>query len=131
MTAGMYEGSVRAIATLPIRYRPAELARAGLTPAAAAEQVRDALAGEVVAEVSEGVRRYDLVVRLADEERDSIEDVKRLILRGQSGALVRLEEVADIGRERASDLIVREHGRRKAVVSMGSAPLPCTSPRTR
>ncbi len=109
------------IATLPIRYRPAELARAGLTPAAAAEQVRDALAGEVVAEVSEGVRRYDLVVRLAADERDSIEEVKRLILRGQSGALVRLEEVADIGRERASDLIVREHGRRKAVVSCNVA----------
>lgn len=109
------------IATLPIRYRPSELARAGLTPAAAAEQVRDALAGEVVAEVSEGVRRYDLVVRLAADERDSIDDVKRLILRGQGGALVRLEEVADIGRERASDLIVREHGRRKAVVSCNVA----------
>ncbi len=109
------------IATLPIRYRPADLARAGLTPAAAAEQVRDALAGEVVAEVSEGVRRYDLVVRLAADERDSIEEVKRLILRGQAGAMVRLEEVADIGRERASDLIVREHGRRKAVVSCNVA----------
>jgi HME family heavy-metal exporter len=105
------------IATLPIRYRPADLARAGLTPAGAAEQVRDALAGEVVAEISEGVRRYDLVVRLAPDERDSIDKVKRLILRGQGGALVHLEEVADIGRERASDLIVRENGQRKAVIS--------------
>jgi CzcA family heavy metal efflux pump len=109
------------IATLPIRYRPADLARAGLTPAAAAEQVQDALAGEVVAEVSEGVRRYDLVVRLAPDERDSIDEVARLILRGQGGALVRLDEVADIGRERASDLIVREGGRRKAVVSCNVA----------
>jgi HME family heavy-metal exporter len=109
------------IATLPIRYRSADLARAGLTPASAAEQVRDALAGEVVAEVSEGVRRYDLVVRLAVDERDSIDEVKRLILRGQGGALVRLEEVADIGRERASDLIVRENGRRKSVVSCNVA----------
>jgi Cu/Ag efflux pump CusA len=105
------------IATLPIRYRLADLARAGLTPASAAEQVRDALAGEVVAEVSEGLRRYDLVVRLAPDERDSIEEVKGLILRGQGGARVRLSEVADIGRERASDLIVRENGQRKAVIS--------------
>jgi HME family heavy-metal exporter len=109
------------IATLPIRYRPADLARAGLTPAAAAEQVRDALAGEEVAEIAEGVRRHALVVRLAEDERDSIDDIRRLILRGAGGAQVRLEEVADIGRERASDLIVREHGRRKAVVSCNVA----------
>ena len=109
------------IATLPIRYRPADLSRAGLTPAAAAEQVRDALAGEVVAEVAEGVRRHALVVRLAEDERDSIDDIKHLILRGAGGAQVRLEEVADIGRERASDLIVREHGRRKAVISCNVA----------
>lgn len=109
------------IATVPIRYRPADLSRAGLTPSAAAGQVRDALAGEQVAEIAEGLRRHVLVVRLAEDERDSIDDVKRLILRGAGGAQVRLEEVADIGRERASDLIVREHGRRKAVISCNVA----------
>jgi HME family heavy-metal exporter len=60
-------------------------------------------------------------VRLAPDERDTIDEVKRLILRGQGGALVRLDEIADIGRERASDLIVRENGRRKAVVSCNVA----------
>jgi HME family heavy-metal exporter len=46
-----------------------------------------------------------------------VEQVKGLLLRGVGGALVRLDEVAEIARERASDLIVRENGRRKAVIS--------------
>ena len=56
------------ITTLPIRYRHAELAAVGLSPADAAEQVREAMYGEVVDSVNQGVRQYDLVVRLAPEE---------------------------------------------------------------
>ena len=58
------------IISLPIRYRHAELAAAGLSPADAAEQVRMAIYGEVVDTVNQGVRQYDLVVRLAPDQRD-------------------------------------------------------------
>jgi HME family heavy-metal exporter len=109
------------IASLPIRYRHAELARWGLTPADAAEQVKDAIFGAVVAEVNEGVRRYDIVVRLAPDQRERIDQVRRLLLTGRGGALVRLEEVADIGLERSSNLIARDNARRKAVVSCNVA----------
>ncbi len=88
------------ITSLPIRYRHAELAAAGLTPADAAEQVREALYGEVVAEVNQGVRRYDIVVRLAPDERERIDQVARpACCAVASGAIVRLREVADIGPE--------------------------------
>lgn len=105
------------ITSLPIRYRPQDLAMAGLTPAAAATQVQQALYGETVAEVNQGVRRIDLVVRLDEEERERIDQVKDLQLRGAGGARVRLREVADIGPERTSNLIARENAQRKAVVS--------------
>lgn len=105
------------VTSLPIRYRAQDLAAAGLTPASAASQVRAALYGERVAEVNDGVRRYDVVVRLADDERERVEQVMDLLLRGQSGAIVRLREVADIGPERTSNLIARENAQRKAVVS--------------
>ena len=109
------------IDSLPIRYRAADLAVSGLTPASAAEQVRAALYGERVAEVNDGLRRYDMVVRLADDERERVEQVKDLVLRGEGGALVRLRDVADIGPERTSNLIVRENAQRKAVVSTNIA----------
>ena len=109
------------ITSLPVRYRHAELAAAGLSPADAAEQVREALYGEVVDTVNQGVRRYDLVVRLAPEERASIRQVRDLLLRGRGGATVRLSDVADIGPERSSNLIARENAQRKAVVSLNVA----------
>jgi len=109
------------ITSLPIRYRSAELQRFGLTPAGAAGQVQAALYGEVVAEVNEGVRRYDIAVRLAPDERATVEQIRKLILRGSGGALVRLEEIADIGPETASNLIARENARRKAVISCNVA----------
>ncbi len=114
------------ISSLPIRYRAQDLAAAGLTPAAAATQVQQALYGETVAEINHGVRRYDLVVRLAESERERIEQIMDLQLRGASqagtpGPLVRLREVADIGPERTSNLIARENAQRKAVVSANVA----------
>ncbi len=109
------------ITSLPIRYRHAELAAAGLTPADAAEQVREAMYGEVVDTVNQGVRQYDLVVRLAPSERETIQQVRDLLLRGQGGATVRLSDVADIGPERSSNLITRENAQRKAVVSLNVA----------
>lgn len=109
------------ILTLPIRYRHDELARWGLSPVDAAEQVRTAMFGDVVTVVNEGVNRYDIVVRLAPEERERIQQVKDLVLRGRDGKLVRLSEVAHIGLERASSQIARENAQRKAVISCNVA----------
>ena len=109
------------ITSLPIRYRHGDLANAGLRPADAAEQVRRAVYGEVVDTVNQGVRQYDLVVRLKPEERGTIEQIRDLQLRGRGGAIVRLRDVADIGPERTSNLITRENTQRKAVVSVNVA----------
>ena len=109
------------IQSLPVRYQPQELAAFGLTPKAAASQVRNAIFGVEVAEINEGVRRFSLVVRLDESERDTIEDLRKLVLRGKGGALVRLDEVAVIGPEMASNLIARENAQRKAVVSLNVA----------
>ena len=109
------------ITTLPINYRLDDLARWGLTPVSAAEQVKDAIFGEVVTQINEGVRLYDMVVRLAPNQRENIEQIKGLLLKGKGGAIVRLDEVAQIGLELASNLIARENAQRKAVISVNVA----------
>ena len=76
------------ITSLPIRYRHAELAAVGLSPADAAEQVREAIYGEVVDKINQGIRQYDLVVRLDPSQRETVEQVRNLLLRGRSGATV-------------------------------------------
>ncbi|MDC1141857.1 efflux RND transporter permease subunit [Planctomycetota bacterium] len=109
------------IETIPIVFRNRDLAQYGLTPAEATEQVEAAFNGIEVAEVYEGQRRYRMVVRFAAEVRESPEKLKELILTGQDGVMVRLPEVATIGIENASNLITRENGRRKAVISANVA----------
>ncbi|MBL9075919.1 MAG: efflux RND transporter permease subunit [Planctomycetes bacterium] len=109
------------ITSLPVRYRPADLAAAGLAPAVAAAQVQAALMGITVAEVHDGTRRTALVVRLHPDERERIADVENLLLRSPAGATVRLRDVADVGIERTSNLITRHGARRKAVVSCNVA----------
>jgi Cu/Ag efflux pump CusA len=71
--------------------------------------------------VNQGVRRFQMVVRLAPDEREQVEQLRALLLRGKGGALVPLEQVADIGPERTSNLIARENARRKAVISCNVA----------
>jgi CzcA family heavy metal efflux pump len=110
------------IDTIPVVYRLAELTAVGLTPANAAEQLSAAYSGVKVAKVNQGNRRYGVTVRLHPDERRTVEQLKNFILKSpESGALVRLHEVADVGVEQASNLIVRENGRRKATVSLNVA----------
>lgn len=109
------------INTVPIQYRAADLARFGLTPVDAAEQVQAAITGVTVADVNQGLRRYQMVVRLAEDERANVEQVKNLVLIGHGGARVRLFEVADVGTERASNLIARDNSQRKATISCNVA----------
>ncbi len=109
------------IGSLPVDYRAQDLARFGLTPQDAAAQLETAFSGAIVAEVNEGFRRLDVAVRLDPSQRKTVKQIEKFVLRGANGAYVRLEEVATVGRERTSNLITRESGRRKAVVSLNVA----------
>jgi CzcA family heavy metal efflux pump len=109
------------VQSLPVDYQRDRLAAYGLTHGSATQQVRDAIYGADVAEVNEGIRRYNLVVRLVDDERADVEDLRNLVLKGKGGALVRLDEVAVIGPEMSSNLIARENAQRKAVVTLNVA----------
>ncbi|MCC6573005.1 MAG: efflux RND transporter permease subunit [Planctomycetes bacterium] len=109
------------IDTVPISYRHADLARFGLTPVTAAEQVEAAISGIHAAEINQGARRFAMFVRLAPEERATPAQIRDLVLVGKGGTRARLWEVADIGVESASNLIARDNARRKAAISCNVA----------
>lgn len=109
------------VTSLPIRYHHEGLRRWGLTPHDAAAQVEAAFNGAVAGTVNAGVRRYDIIVRLHAEDRETLDDVRNFMLTGQGGALVRLSEIAEVGPENIALGIQRENGRRKAVISLNVA----------
>jgi len=110
------------VTSLPIRYRSQDLAIAGLTPGDAARQVGWSLGGERVGTVIDGRRRLDIVVRLDEPDRSTIDDVRGLVLQDRLGRPIQLSEVAGIDAERTSNLIAREGGRRRAIVTCNIEP---------
>lgn len=108
--------------TLRIRYRLEALARAGLTLKEAGEQVSAAFDGVTAGQVARNQQRWDIVVRLTEADRTRLSDVGAFLLTAPDGARVRLDEVADVYREEASNLIVRDNTRRKALISCNVAP---------
>lgn len=107
--------------TLRIRYRAADLARYGLTYKDAGEQVGAAFNGLVAGRVARNMQRWDVVVRLAEGARDSVRDVGEFRLDTPRGERPKLREVADVYREEASNLVIRDNGRRKALISCNVA----------
>jgi len=67
-----------------------------------------------VAKYTKGGRRYDVRVRVNQEERQSAEDIKRLLVWNNRGELVRLEEVVKIV-ETSSLLGITRRGRERAI----------------
>ncbi len=92
---------VRAEATsgLPqivVRYRRERLARYGLDVAKLNDYLSTAFSGGVAGTIFEGERRFDLVVRLAENYRQDIDQLRALLVDLPNGTQVPLREVADI-----------------------------------
>ncbi len=102
---------------LHIRLRPDDLALYGVTREQVAKILQTALQGEVVSQVLEGQRRFDLLVRLEEGYRTDYANLGRLRidLPGDRGQ-VELRELADVGAGTSPNAVNRENARRRIVV---------------
>ena len=111
------------VRTLRVDYDMPALVEAGITPREAGEQVAAAFNGAPVGEVRNGIRKRSVTVRLnGDENEYDINTVKSLVLSGRTGKRVRLDDVARVVPEEAPNLLLREGGLRKALISCNPAP---------
>lgn len=102
---------------LVIRPRRTLLARYGITLPQFAEYVNAAVGGEVVSQVQDGAKTFDLTVRVADNDLQSIDHIKSLLIDTNEGRLVPLADVAEIVSIAGPNTISRENAQRKLVVS--------------
>ena len=112
---------IRKVDEIHIKLRPDDLAFHGVDRAYVGNFVQTALNGEVVSQVVEGQRRFDLVVRLDEPYRADVANLKDLRLdlpdgRGQ----VRLKDLADVtpmtGGDSGANQVKRENVRRRIVI---------------
>ena len=90
----------------------------GVTPGALNRELASLMGGEVVAEIYENQRVFDLVVRLPLEWREDPERLKDLYIDTDAGQRIPLSYVADIRQATGPNNILREDTRRRFVVSI-------------
>lgn len=108
---------IRQTPELHIRLRPDDLAYYGMTRAYVANILQTALQGQVVSEVLEGQRRFDLLIRLEESYRTDYANLGRLRIDLPNGRQqIELHEVAEIGEGTGPNAVNRENARRRIVI---------------
>jgi HME family heavy-metal exporter len=113
--------AIRQTDELHIRLRPDDLARYALTREYVGSVLQTALQGEVLSQVLEGPRRFDLLIRLEEGYRTDYANLGRLRIelpdeRGQ----VELARLADIEQGTGPNGVNRENARRRLVIRVNT-----------
>ena len=118
---GIGDMRVEATTGLPqitISYRREKLAQLGLQIDEVNRLIETAFSGGKAGVIFEGEKRFDLVVRLAESQRSSIQDVKDLFVNLPSGNQIPLSEVATIEYETGPMQISRDNTNRRTYVGV-------------
>ena len=85
------------------------------------EFIDTAMQGEVVSQILDGQRTFDLIVRLDEPFRENLDAVKRLSIHLPNGGTTQLSTVADIYKASGPNTINREQVRRRIVIQCNTA----------
>ncbi len=106
---------------IAIRLKPEALARWGLSPAEVLDAAQTAFQGSEAGQVHDGNRVFNVTVVLAPGERRGIDDVQALRIRTPEGAMVRLDQVADVYAGSGRYAVLRSGGRRVQTITSNVA----------
>ncbi len=101
-----------------IKVNREEAARYGINADEILQVVHAGIGGKAVSAVIDGVKRFDIQVRLDASFRDSVESISNIPIRTQAGALVPLASVATIEVTEGYSFVRREQLQRYAVIQL-------------
>lgn len=119
VTKGATDIYVEQVSGLPqvvVNFKRDKIAQYGLSIAAINQVIRAGFAGDVAGEVFEGEKRFDLVVRLDQQNRQSIEDLKILYVTAPNGNQVPLDQLAEVELQIGPNQVQREDAKRRIIV---------------
>ncbi|WP_322969963.1 CusA/CzcA family heavy metal efflux RND transporter [Faecalibacter sp. LW9] len=112
----LYIEPINGIPQVVIEFNRALLAQYGLSIGEANRIINMAFAGQSTGMVFEGEKRFDLVVRLAQEQRSNIEDIRNLLIPTPNGNQIPLHQIASVDYKNTPNQIQREDAKRRIVV---------------
>lgn len=106
---------------LRIEWDRNQLLRYGLSTSALNEYVQTAMNGRIVSQVLDGMRTFDLVVRMKENYREDIEELKRLSIQLPEGGTLPLSGLAKVYKASGPNVVQRENVRRRVVIQCNVA----------
>ncbi len=116
--AGMKAEATRGLPQITIQYDRNKLGRYDLNINNLNELVQSAFSGAQAGVIYEGERMFDLVVRLDEQHRKSIDDIKDLYVNLPDGNQIPLKEVAEISYQPGPMQISRDNTNRRTYVGI-------------
>ena len=103
---------------LQIEVDRAAIARFGINVEDVQEAIEMAIGGEAAGQVFEGIRRFDITVRLLEPYRRDIESISNLLVASPSGGHVPLSQLASIRTVVGPKQISHDNGQRRVVIQL-------------
>ena len=119
-TESLFIENITGLPQIIIRMNRDQLARFGITIQQVNEVVNTAMAGQSAGLLFEGEKRFDIVVRLDVENRQSIEDVRNLYVTSGDGKQIPLTQLASVTLEVGPNQIQRDDAKRRIVVGFNT-----------
>lgn len=112
----LYVEQITGTQQIVIKYNRAAIAQFGLNISDINRNINAAFAGQSTGIVFEGEKRFELVVRLQNEQRTDIRDVQNLLIPTPAGTQIPLHQVATVELVDSPSQIQREDTRRRILV---------------
>ncbi|MBP9069742.1 MAG: CusA/CzcA family heavy metal efflux RND transporter [Bacteroidia bacterium] len=112
----IYVEPIDGLPQLIITYKRNEMAQFGLNIKDVNRIVNTAFAGQSSGLLYEDEKRFDIVVRLAGDQRKNLEDVQNLLIPTPKGTQIPLNQVADVTIKESVNQIQREDAKRRIIV---------------
>ncbi len=110
--------ATRGLPQMTIQYNSEKLAQYGLNIEDLNTLVETAFGGKAAGQIFEGEKRFDIVLRLKEQYRQSIADIKNLYVQTPTGNQIPLKEVAKISYQPGPMQISRDGTKRRIYVGI-------------
>lgn len=101
---------------LAIKINREYAARYGINVSEIQNMIEAAIGGKNISTVYDGTKRYDIVIRYLPQFRDNIDEIKKLLVPSANGALIPMEQLAEINFTEGQTNIYRYNNKRMVTV---------------
>ncbi|WP_449439691.1 efflux RND transporter permease subunit [Pedobacter steynii] len=114
----LYLEQAEGLPQIVVKINRDRIAQYGLSVGTVNQALNTAFAGQSAGMVYEGEQRYDMVVRLSQQNRQDIDDVKNVYVTAPNGIQVPLDQLADVEFKIGPNQIQREDTKRRIIVGL-------------